>query len=107
MKKIFTLILAAGLISTAAFAQDRRHSNDNNKYSNSYQSQYPVNNGYNSYNDRSNSGRFEQNWSYNRHDRDRSDRFMDRRYRRFRHENIYRHREGLSFQVTIGNHRRY
>ncbi|HMG68585.1 MAG TPA: hypothetical protein VK588_12895 [Chitinophagaceae bacterium] len=107
MKKIFTLILAAGLISTAAFAQDRRHSNDNRTYSNSYQTQYPVNNGYNSYNSRSNSGRFEQNWSYNRHDRDRDRRIVARRFRRYSRANIYRPKEGLSFQITIGSHRKY
>ena len=111
MKKIFTLILATGLITTAAFAQDRRHSADNRRNEHSYQNQYPSNNGYgytDPYGSNSNYGRKEEQFGYNRNDQDQDGRMM---YKNNRHHNRYyndsRNRRGLSFRVIIGSRRRY
>ena len=111
MKKIFTLILATGLITTAAFAQDRRPSADNRRNEHRYQNQYPSNNGYgytNPYDNNRNYGRNKEESGYNRYDRDQDSRMM---YRHHRHQsgyyNDYNNRRGLSFRVIIGSRRRY
>jgi hypothetical protein len=102
MKKIITLILAAGLFTTAAFAQDRRH-NDNNR-NNSYQNQYPSGNGFRSYGNNSNRAGYNDRFGYNRHDRGRDSRWMKRHHRYVKN---YRNRSGVAFQITIGGHRNY
>jgi len=109
MKKIITLILAAGLITTAAFAQDHRHSYDNRSNEYSYQNQYPVNNGYNSYGSNWSRGTYDNQFGYDRHnryDRDRERRMMMYRHNR-RYYNPYGNRSGVSLQIVIGNRRTY
>jgi hypothetical protein len=105
MKKIITLILAAGLVSTAAFAQDHRHSYDNRYNENSYQNQYPLNYGYSYYDNDRNRHSYENQFGYDRYDRDRDRRMMYRHHRRYYDD--YRNRSGLSLHVVIGNRRRF
>lgn len=102
MKKIITLILAAGFFTTAAFAQDRRH-NDNSR-NNSYQNQYPSNDNHRSYGNNSNRAGYNDRFGYNRHDRDRDSRWMKRHHRYSRN---YRQHSGVAFHITIGSHRRF
>lgn len=114
MKKIITLMLAAGLITTAAFAQDHRHSYDNRYNGNSYQNQYPSYDGYSNYG----SNWYPQTYSkpfgynhydrddYDRYDRDRERRMMSWHHRRY-YDNYYRNRNGLSLQVVIGKRRTF
>src|SRR6266487_2366474 len=107
MKKIFTLILATGLITTAAFSQDRRHSFDNRRNENSYQNQYPANNGYgytDPYGSNWNYGRNEEQFGYDRHDWDQDGSMMFRHHRHHRrYSDDYRNRRGLSFRIIIGS----
>jgi hypothetical protein len=110
MKKIFTLILATGLITTAAFSQDRRHSFDNRRDENSYQNQSPANNGYgytNPYGSNWNSGRNEEQSGYDRHDWDQDGRMMYHHRHHRRYYDDYRNRRGLSFRVIIGSRTGY
>src|ERR1041385_1176711 len=111
MKKIFTLILATGLITTAAFGQDRRHSFDNRRNETSYQNQYPSNNGYgytDPYGSNWNYGREERQSGYDRHGWDQDGRMTYRHHRHHnRYYNDYGYRTGLSFRFIIGSRRRY
>ena len=109
MKKIITLILAAGLFTTAAFAQDRRHSYDNRYNENSYQNQYPAKTGYNFYGSNSYRGRYADHSGYSRYNRYRDARMMYRHHRYYnnRYYNNYRDRKGVSFQIVIGSRRRF
>lgn len=111
MKKIVTLIVAVGLITTAAFAQDRRHSYDNRYEQYSYQNQYPANNAYGY------AVPYSGNWNreghgyktgYDRYDRDRHERMMYRNRRLYnRYYDDYRNRRGISLQIAIGSRREY
>ena len=110
MKKIITLILAAGLVTTGAFAQNHRHYYENT-YSynvNGYPNQYPVYNGYSSYGnsyDNSWDGRtYYDPLAYRRH-REWERRMMYRQY--LRNRNAYRTRSGVSLQLVIGDRRRF
>ena len=120
MKKVITLILAAGLITTAAFAQDHRHSYDSRGNQYGYQTQDPAynngcngygngyngyDNGYNGYGNNWNRELYGKQFGYNSYDRDRYDRRMYRPHRRY--YDTYRNRSGLSLQLIIGSHRRY
>jgi len=118
MKKICTLLLAAVLVSAAAFAQDGRHRYNDNSYDNSYngydnswQQQYPSN-GY------AYSSPYSHGQIYGAPDRYHSRREwrkrqayleMIRRQQRLnemRYYNNYgRNRTGVSFQITLGSRR--
>ena len=106
MKKIITLMLVAGLVSTAAFAQDHRHSYDNtyNYNANSYSNQYPRYKGYSSYGNDWSGRTYYDPLAYRRH-RELERRMMYRRY--LRNHDAYRTRSGVSLQLVIGNRRRY
>jgi hypothetical protein len=110
MKKIITLIVAAGLITTATFAQDHRHSYDNRYEQYSYQNQYPANNGYsytNPYTGNWNRAGYGDKFGYNRYDRDRHARIVRNRRLYNRYYNDYRNRKGVSLQIVIGHRREY
>jgi hypothetical protein len=106
MKKIITLMLAAGLVSTAVFAQDHRHSYDNRYNVNSYQNQYPLYNGYSTYGSNWHRETYSKPLGYDRYDRDRERRMMYRHRRRY-YDDYYRSRNGLSLQVVIGKRRTF
>ena len=111
MKKIITLIVAAGLFTTAAFAQERRHSYDNSYQQYSYQNKYPANNGYaytNPYSGNWNRAEYGDKFGYDRYDRDRHERIMYRNRRLYnRYYSDGRNRKGISLQIAIGSRREY
>ena len=107
MKKLITLMLVTGLVTTAAFAQDHRHSYDNSYNVNSYPNQYPSYNAYSKYGNNWQGRADYDQFGYRRHDRDRDrERRMIYRHAR-RNYNPYTTRSGLSLQLVIGNRRRF
>ena len=115
MKKIFTLLLAAVLVSAAAFAQDGRHGIYNgSRYDNSWQQQYPSANGYgySNPNDYGYSNPYGYGNVYGRTNiYDRRREWKRREYermmrRRMLNERLYRtNRTGVSLQITLGGRR--
>jgi hypothetical protein len=78
--KIVTLIVAVGLFTTAAFAQDSHHSNDN-RYQYSYLNQYAANSAYRyaiPYSGNWNRTGYGNKHGYKRYDRCRHEWIMDR-----------------------------
>jgi hypothetical protein len=111
MKKIFTLLFAAVLVSAAAFAQDGRHGVYNgSRYDNSWQQSYPSVNAYsysNPYgygNVYGTTGIYDRRQQWRERERERAYERMMRR--RLANERLYRtNRSGVSLQVTIGGRR--
>ena len=109
MKKICTLLLAAVLVSAAAFAQDGRHGyyNDSRNY-NSWRQQYPSVNGY-GYSNPNGYDTYGTLGGYDRHqewrERERREEYERMMRRRWLSEQRYRNRSGVSFQITLGGHR--
>ena len=118
MKKICTLLLAAVLVSAAAFAQDGRHGYYNgSRYDNSWQQQYPSVNGYD-YSNPVNGYGYSNPYgydaygtmdSYDRHrqwrEREEREAYERMMRRRWLNEQRYRNRSGVSFQITLGGRR--
>ena len=126
MKKLITLLFAAGL-ATAAFAQrDDHYRNDSRSYDNSYQSSPYSNNDQYSYQDQyRNEDQYNRNsqWGdHNRFDRDRRiarERYeyemMMRRRQALYHQRMYdsyypygyNRKPSLQIRIGIGGHSRY
>ena len=125
MKKIFTLFLFAGFLTTAAFAQDGgRHWQNNGQYNTGRNSSYGDRGDHDGYDNgrqwRNRDGdRYREHRDRDRWDRDRRggwDRDGDWRFHRhYRHHEHYREMTGYpygyiipgaSFQIIIGHHAR-
>ena len=109
MKKICTLLLAAVLVSAAAFAQDGRHRYNDNRYDNSWQQQYPSN-GY-AYSSPYSHGEIYGTTGrhYSRREWRRRQAYLEmiRRQQRLDEMRYYdrRNRSGVSLQITLGSRR--
>jgi hypothetical protein len=112
MKKIVTLFIAAVLVSAAAFAQDGRHRYNNNSYDNSWQQQYPTDNGYAYSSPYSHGEIYGTTGKYlSRREWRKRQAYLEmirrqQRLNEMRYYNNYgRNRSGVSLQITLGGHR--
>ena len=112
MKKIFTLLFAAVLVSAAAFAQDGRHGiyNNDSRYDNSWQQQYPSVNSYGYSSPYGYDNTYGAMGTYDRHEqwreRERRKEYERMMRRRMLNERLYRtNRTGVSLQINLGGRR--